>query len=108
MFVPGAVCGQARVVIVPVVVVVVRADQVAVRGLLVVGDDVFVRQPLEGQTQRRATGRSQASPARLGEGECGCVGSRGRTGPTRPDTAPLQSRTSAQLRSVLCTSDPQL
>lgn len=34
-----------------VVMVVIRADQVAVRGLLVVGDQVFVREPLEGQTQ---------------------------------------------------------
>lgn len=48
---PGAAWGQARVIIVPVVMVVVRADQVSVRGLLVVGDQVFVRQPLKGQAQ---------------------------------------------------------
>lgn len=50
MSIPGAVRGQARVVIVPVVMVVVCADQVAVRGLLVVGDQVFVWEPLERQT----------------------------------------------------------
>lgn len=49
--IPGAAWGQARVIIMPVVMVIVRADQMAVRGLLVVGDQVFVREPLEGQTQ---------------------------------------------------------
>lgn len=48
---PGAAWGQARVITVPVVMVVIRADEVAVRGLLVVGDQVFVREPLKGQTQ---------------------------------------------------------
>lgn len=49
---PGATWGQAWVVIVPVVMVIVGADQMAVGGLLVVRDQVFVREPLEGQTQR--------------------------------------------------------
>lgn len=44
--IPGAAWGQARVIIMPVVMVIVRADQMAVRGLLVVGDQVFVREPL--------------------------------------------------------------
>lgn len=52
MSAPGATRGQARVVIMPVVMVIVRANQMAVRGLLVVRDQVSVREPLEGQTQR--------------------------------------------------------
>lgn len=51
MSTPGAARGQAWVIIMPVVVVVVRADEVAMRGLLVVSDQVFVREPLGGQTQ---------------------------------------------------------
>lgn len=31
--------------------VIIGADQMVVRGLLVVGDQVFVREPLQGQTQ---------------------------------------------------------
>lgn len=52
MSTPGATWGQAWVVIVPVVMVIVGADQMAVGGLLVVRDQMFVREPLEGQTQR--------------------------------------------------------
>ena len=51
MSIPRAELGQAGVIVMPVVMVVVRADQMAARGLLVMGDQVFVREPLEGQTQ---------------------------------------------------------
>lgn len=51
MSIPRAELGQAWVIVMPVVMVVVRADQMVARGLLVVGDQVFVREPLEGQTQ---------------------------------------------------------
>lgn len=69
MSTPGATWGQARVVTVPVVVVVVGADQMAVGGLLVVRDQVFVREALEGQTRRGGgwsgmlTDRSKADAA---------------------------------------------
>ena len=51
MSVPRAELWQAWVIVVPVVMVIVGADQIALRGLLVVGDQVFVWEPLEGQTQ---------------------------------------------------------
>lgn len=50
--VPGAARRQAWVITAPVVVVVVRADEVAMRGLLVVSEQVFVREPLGEQTQQ--------------------------------------------------------
>lgn len=72
MWVPGTPRGQAWVVIVPVVVVVVRADEVAMPGLLVVSEQVFVREPLGGQTDtvvmlpirghRLAVGRDRSCP----------------------------------------------
>lgn len=46
MSTPGTSWGQAGVVIVPVVMVIIGADQMAVGGLLVVRDQVFVREPL--------------------------------------------------------------
>lgn len=46
MSIPSAEPGQVRVIVMPVVMVIIRADQVVVRGLLVVGDQVFVREPL--------------------------------------------------------------
>lgn len=49
--IPGAERRQPRVVTMPVVMVVIGADQVAMWGFLVVGDQVFVGEPLEGQTQ---------------------------------------------------------
>ena len=51
MSTPGAPGGQGRVVMVPVVMVIVGADQMAVGGLLVVRDQVFGREPLGGQTR---------------------------------------------------------
>lgn len=50
MSTPGAAWGQAWVIIMPVVIVIIRADQIAVCRLLVVGDQMFVREPLDGQT----------------------------------------------------------
>lgn len=69
----------------PVVVVVVGADQMAVGGLLVVRHQVFVREALEGQTRGRGgtlTDRSKADAAARevcgAGGECCCLSPGGR------------------------------
>lgn len=57
---PGAEGRQAWVIIMPVVMVVICADQIALRRLLVMGDQVFVREALERQSEN-ITHESKAS-----------------------------------------------
>ena len=92
--VPGAPRGQRRVVTMPVVMVVVRADQMAAAGLLVACEQVSVREVLEGQAQGPLPGaRHTRGGGRWG---CRCLGLRGhRTGHAAawPSTTQLTSHT---------------
>lgn len=79
--VPGAAWRQVRVVVTPVVMVVIRADQVVVRGLLVVGDQVFVGEPLEGRTAWSRAPPGRGRPQKLPSTEvCGVDGEGASTG----------------------------
>lgn len=99
MPVPGAPRGQRRVVTTPVVMVVVRADQMAAAGLLVACEQVSVREALEGQAQ----GPLPEARHPRGGGRWGChrLGPRGhRMGhaAARPTATQLTSHTHSALR----------
>lgn len=64
--IPGTQSWQAWVIIVPVVVVIIGADQIAMRRFLVMGDQVLVRETLEGHTQLLHYPSEQAVPSSQG------------------------------------------
>lgn len=122
MSIPRAELRQAWVIVMPVVMVVVRADQMVARGLLVVGDQVFVREPLEGQTQgtcyQSEEGIHLAVPWRsvvlMERGppwECGCLSPGSHQQETHlsahHDAVHLQTHIPPQLQSALCVRSSQ-
>lgn len=93
--IPGTQGRHARVIAVPVVVVIIGADQITMRRLLVVSDQVLVWETLEGHTQWP---RYQPGVRHSDEEAC--------TGRQRPPRVPQMSTSLGSHPSFSC--EPQL